>query len=47
MLQRLSAMVLAPLVVVHLGTMIYAIQDGLSAAEILSRTKGSYFWGTL
>ena len=46
-LQRLSAMVLAPLVVVHLGTMIYAIQDGLSAAEILSRTKGSCFWGTL
>jgi fumarate reductase subunit C len=42
--QRLSAMVLAPLVLVHLGTMIYAIQGGLSAAEILARTEGSAFW---
>ena len=46
-LQRISAMVLAPLVLVHLVTMVYAIQDGLSAAEILSRTKGSFVWGTL
>ena len=46
-LQRLSAMVLAPLVLVHLATMVYAIQDGLSAAEILSRTKGSFVWGTV
>ena len=43
--QRLSAMVLAPLVLLHLGTMIYAVQDGLSAAEILARTRGSVFWG--
>ena len=42
--QRLSAMVLAPLVLLHLATMIYAVQDGLSAAEILSRTRGSGFW---
>ena len=42
--QRLSAMVLAPLVIVHLGTMIYAIQDGLTAAEILGRTQGSLLW---
>ena len=46
-LQRLSAMVLAPLVIVHLATMVYAIQGGLSAAEILSRTKGSFVWGTI
>jgi len=46
-LQRLSAMVLAPLVIIHLVTMVYAIQDGLTAAEILSRTKGSYLWGTI
>lgn len=46
-LQRLSAMVLAPLVLVHLATMVYAIQGGLSAAEILSRTKGSLLWGTI
>lgn len=42
--QRLSAMVLAPLVIVHIGTIIYAIRDGLTAAEILGRTSGSVFW---
>jgi fumarate reductase subunit C len=42
--QRLSAMVLAPIVLIHLGTMVYAIQGGLSAAEILGRTSGSAFW---
>jgi len=45
--QRLSAMILAPLVLLHLATMIYAVQDGLSAAEILGRTRGSVFWGGL
>lgn len=42
--QRLSAMVLAPLVLVHLITMVYAIRGGLTAAEILGRTEGSVFW---
>lgn len=46
-LQRLSAMVLAPLVLIHLVTMIYAVQGGLSASEILSRTQGNALWGTL
>ena len=44
MAQRLSALVMAPFVVVHIGVMIYAIQGGLSAAEILGRTQGSVFW---
>ena len=43
--QRISAMIMAPLVFVHLGMMIYAIQGGLSAGEILGRTQGSVFWG--
>lgn len=42
--QRASALVLAPLVLVHLGLAIYAIHGGLSAAEILARTQGSGFW---
>ncbi len=42
---RLSAAVLAPLVLIHLGLIVYAVQDGLSAAEILGRTRGSLFWG--
>ena len=46
-IQRLSAMILAPLVLIHLATMIYAIQDGLTASEILSRTKGSIVWGII
>jgi fumarate reductase subunit C len=39
--QRISAMVLALCVCVHLGGMIYAVRGGLSADEILGRTHGS------
>lgn len=44
MAQRVSAMVLAPIVLVHLLTILYAIRGGLTAAEILGRTQGSVFW---
>lgn len=44
MLQRITALLMAPLVIGHLVTMIYAIRGGLSAAEILSRTQGSLAW---
>jgi fumarate reductase subunit C len=43
--QRISAMVLTIFVVVHLAIMIIAIRDGLTAAEILSRTQGSIIFG--
>ena len=43
-LQRISALVLGPLVLVHLGLILYAIRGGLSAAEILGRTSGSTLW---
>ncbi len=43
--QRISAMLLALCVVVHLITVIYAVRNGLSAAEILGRTRGSVAWG--
>lgn len=42
--QRASAAVLAVCVVVHLCTIIYAVQGGLSAAEILERTRGNAGW---
>jgi fumarate reductase subunit C len=42
--QRASAAVLAVCVVVHLATIIYAVQGGLSAAEILGRTRGNGAW---
>ena len=45
LLQRISAAVMAPLVLLHLGVIIYAVQGGLSADEILARTRGSLFWG--
>ena len=40
-------MILAPLVLLHLGVMIYAVQGGLSAEEILGRTRGSLWWGAV
>jgi len=44
MIQRASAAVLALCVVGHLATIIYAVQGGLSAAEILGRTRGNVAW---
>jgi fumarate reductase subunit C len=42
--QRASAAVLALCVLVHLATVIYAVRNGFSAAEILGRTRGSAGW---
>jgi fumarate reductase subunit C len=42
--QRASAAVLALCVAVHLVTMIAAVRGGLSAADILGRTRGSVGW---
>jgi fumarate reductase subunit C len=42
--QRLTAAVLALCVFVHLATIIYAVRGGLTAAEILGRTRGSVGW---
>ena len=39
--QRISAMVLALCVGLHLAGMVWAVRGGLSAAEILSRTQGN------
>ncbi len=43
-LQRLSALVMAPLVLAHLVLIVYAVRDGLTAGEILSRTQGHWGW---
>jgi fumarate reductase subunit C len=43
--QRASALVLAPLVLVHVIVIFYATAKGVSAAGILARTKGSIGWG--
>jgi fumarate reductase subunit C len=43
-LQRITAIILAGLVAIHLALIIYAIDGGMTAGEILSRTRASLFW---
>jgi fumarate reductase subunit C len=42
--QRLTAAVMVPLVLLHLGVILYATRKGLAAADILARTRGSIAW---
>jgi fumarate reductase subunit C len=44
-LQRATAAIMAPLVLAHLVLIFYATSRGLSAAEVLGRTRGSIAWG--
>jgi len=44
MAQRLTALIMVPLVIGHIAVMIYAVQGGLTVAEILARTQGSVAW---
>ncbi|MEA2842313.1 MAG: fumarate reductase subunit [Methylobacteriaceae bacterium] len=39
--QRLTAILLAFAVAIHLATIIYAVRGGLNAGEILGRTRGN------
>ena len=43
--QRITAIILAPLVIAHLVGIFFAIHNGLSAAEILSRTQNNFAVG--
>jgi len=42
--QRISALVLAVCVIVHIATLIFAVQGGLSAEEIIDRIGGNALW---
>ena len=42
--QRMTAMAMALFVTIHLIVIIYAIQGGVTAAEILARTRGNLLW---
>ncbi len=42
--QRVSAMLLAVLVLIHLGLILYAVRGGITAGEILARTQDNIFW---
>jgi fumarate reductase subunit C len=43
-LQRATAALMVPMIVVHLVIILYASRHGLSAADILARTRGSIAW---
>jgi fumarate reductase subunit C len=42
--QRVTAAVLFPMLCVHVAVIFYAMRRGLTAADILSRTHGSFAW---
>ncbi len=42
--QRLTAALMVPLLLVHIAVIFYASRKGLSAADILARTRGSVSW---
>src|SRR6266540_1111474 len=44
--QRLTAAVMVPLVLVHVALIFYATRKGLTAADILGRTRGSLAWAS-
>ena len=42
--QRATAAIMAPLVLIHIAVIFYATRHGVSAADILARTRGSIAW---
>ena len=45
--QRLTAVVMVPLVFVHIAVIFYATRKGMSAPDILARTRGSVVWASV
>jgi fumarate reductase subunit C len=44
--QRVTAALMAPLLLVHVAVIFYAANKGMSAADILGRTRGSVLWAS-
>jgi fumarate reductase subunit C len=44
--QRTTAALMVPLVLVHIAVIFYATHNGMTAADILSRTRGSIVWAS-
>lgn len=42
--QRITAMLMAAFVLIHIAVIVYAIQGGVSAAEIFARTRANMIW---
>jgi fumarate reductase subunit C len=45
--QRATAVVMLPPVLLHVAVIFYATRRGMSAADILARTRGSILWASL
>ena len=45
--QRATAALMVPLVLLHVAVIFYATRQGMSAADILARTRGSIVWAAL
>jgi fumarate reductase subunit C len=44
--QRATAALMVPLVLVHIAVIFYATRNGMTAADILSRTHNSIVWAS-
>ena len=44
--QRLTAAIMVPLVLLHIAVIFYATRKGMTAADILARTRDSILWGS-
>jgi fumarate reductase subunit C len=44
--QRATAALMVPLVLAHIAVIFYATRNGMTAADILSRTHGSIMWAS-
>ena len=45
--QRATAALMLPLVLLHVAVIFYATRRGMTAADILTRTRGSIVWAAL
>jgi succinate dehydrogenase subunit C len=45
--QRATAALMVPLVLLHVAVIFYATRQGMTAADILARTRGSIVWASL
>jgi fumarate reductase subunit C len=44
--QRTTAVLMLPLLLVHIAVIFYATRKGMTAADILARTRGSIVWAS-
>ena len=44
--QRATAALMVPLVLLHVAVIFYATRNGMTAADVLSRTRGSIVWAS-